>query len=49
MSWLVLAYGHMINHAHIDAIVFYLPFLPFVFAVLALRTQAWWSRRQVTG
>ena len=37
MSWLVLAYGHMIVHFHIDAIVFYLPFLPLVFAMIALR------------
>jgi hypothetical protein len=34
MSWLVLAYGHAINHPHIDAIVFYVPFLPFCYALL---------------
>ncbi|MDP5182817.1 hypothetical protein QOZ88_09205 [Blastococcus sp. BMG 814] len=39
MSWLVLAYGHMIHHAHMDSIVFYLPFLPLVFAMIALRVQ----------
>lgn len=39
LSWLVLAYGHMINHAHIDAIVFYLPFLPLVFAMIGLRLE----------
>lgn len=37
LSWLVLAYGHMIVHFHVDAIVFYLPFLPLVFAMIALR------------
>jgi hypothetical protein len=37
MSWMVLAYGHMIDHRHIDAIVFYIPFLPLVFAAMALR------------
>ena len=43
LSWMVLAYGHMIDHRHIDAIVFYIPFLPLVFASLAyqvgLRTR----------
>jgi hypothetical protein len=39
-SWLVLAYGHMVFHLHIDTIVFYLPFLPLVFAMIALRVQA---------
>lgn len=39
LSWLVLAYGHMIVHFHIDAIVFYLPFLPLVFAMIALRVS----------
>jgi hypothetical protein len=39
-SWLVLAYGHMVFHLHIDAIVFYLPFLPLVYAMIALRLQA---------
>jgi hypothetical protein len=34
MSWLILAYGHAINHPHIDAIVFYVPFLPFCYALL---------------
>ena len=37
LSWLVLAYGHMIVHFHVDAIVFYLPFLPLVFAMIAVR------------
>lgn len=44
LSWLVLAYGHMIHHPHLNAIVFYLPFLPFVFAMIALRAQAFWLR-----
>ncbi|RBY89829.1 hypothetical protein [Blastococcus sp. TF02A-26] len=48
LSWLVLAYGHMINHVHIDAIVFYLPFLPVVFLMIALRT-AEVSRRVWAG
>lgn len=39
MSWMVLAYGHMIHHPHIDSIVFYLPFLPVVFAMISLRVQ----------
>ena len=39
LSWLVLAYGHMLFHLHIDAIVFYLPFLPLVFAMIAVRLQ----------
>jgi hypothetical protein len=39
MSWLVLAYGHMVNHPHIDAIVFYVPFLPFCFALLVVRSR----------
>jgi hypothetical protein len=34
LSWLVLAYGHAINHAHLDAIVFYIPFLPFCYSLL---------------
>lgn len=37
MSWLTLGFGHMIAHPHIDAIVFYLPFLPVVFAMIAVR------------
>jgi hypothetical protein len=49
LSWLVLAYGHMIHHAHIDAIVFYLPFLPLVFAMIAVRIETVsrraWPRR----
>jgi hypothetical protein len=44
LSWLILAYGHMIHHPHLNAIVFYLPFLPFVFAMIALRVQAFWLR-----
>jgi hypothetical protein len=44
LSWLALAYGHMIHHPHLNAIVFYLPFLPFVFAMIALRVQAVWLR-----
>ncbi|MGY1804702.1 hypothetical protein ACI78T_15585 [Blastococcus sp. SYSU D00922] len=39
LSWLVLAYGHMIYHAHIDSIVFCLPFLPLVFAMIGLRVE----------
>ncbi len=39
LSWQVLAYGHMIHHPHLDAIVFYLPFLPIVFAMVALRVE----------
>ncbi len=38
-SWLVLAYGHMIHHPHINAIVFYISFLPFVFAMIAVRVE----------
>jgi hypothetical protein len=49
LSWLVLAYGHMINHTHIDAIVFYLPFLPLVFGMIAVRIETVsrraWPRR----
>jgi hypothetical protein len=44
LSWLILAYGHMIHHPHLNAIVFYLPFLPFVFAMIALRIQEVWLR-----
>ena len=40
LSWLVLAFGHMVQHPHINAIVFYVPFLPLVFAMIALRLQA---------
>jgi hypothetical protein len=39
LSWLVLAYGHMIHHTHMNSIVFYLPFLPLVFAMLAVRAE----------
>ena len=39
MSWYVLAYGHMIHHPHIDSILFSLPFLPFVFGMIALRVD----------
>jgi hypothetical protein len=39
-SWLVLAYGHMVFHLHIDTVVFYLPFLPLVYVMIALRVQA---------
>lgn len=38
-SWLLLAYGHMMFHLHIDAIVFYLPFLPLLYAMIAVRLQ----------
>jgi hypothetical protein len=44
MSWLVLAYGHMIHHPHLNAIAFHLPFLPFVFAMIAMRAQQFWLR-----
>jgi hypothetical protein len=43
----------MINHAHIDAIVFYLPFLPLVFAMIAVRIETVsrraWPRRPAAG
>jgi hypothetical protein len=45
MSWMVLAFGHMIVHPHVDAIVFYLPFLPLVFAMVALRVATAWRGR----
>ncbi|NHC16222.1 hypothetical protein [Motilibacter deserti] len=35
-SWLVLGFGHAINHAHLDAIVFYLPFVPATAALAAI-------------
>lgn len=48
-SWLVLAYGHMVFHLHIDTIVFYLPFLPLVYVMIAIRVQTIslraWPRR----
>jgi hypothetical protein len=44
LSWLILAYGRMIHHPHLNAIVFYLPFLPFVCAMTALRVQEVWLR-----
>jgi hypothetical protein len=37
MSWMILGFGHMIAHPHLDVVVFYLPFLPLVYAVVALR------------
>jgi hypothetical protein len=53
MSWLTLAFGHMINHPHLDAIVFYLPFLPVVFGMIALRAETLaariWPRRPAPG
>lgn len=53
LSWLVLAFGHMVQHPHIDSIVFYIPFLPFVFAMIALRIETVarraWPRRQTFG
>lgn len=39
LSWLGLAFGHMVQHPHINAIVFYVPFLPLVFAMIALRVS----------
>jgi hypothetical protein len=53
-SWLVLAYGHMVFHLHLDTIVFYLPFLPLVLGMIALRLQtislrAWPHRAALRG
>ncbi|MEI4272305.1 hypothetical protein TEK04_11290 [Klenkia sp. LSe6-5] len=49
-SWMLLAVGHMLDHPHLDTIVFYLPFLPFVFAMISVRLatisyRAWPSHR----
>ena len=44
LSWMVLGYGHMINHPHLEAIVFYVPFLPLLFAMIALRVQSRYRR-----
>jgi hypothetical protein len=49
MSWMTLAFGHMIVHPHIDAIVFYLPFLPLVFAMVALRAATALRGRAARG
>jgi len=35
-NWFILAYGHSLNHPHIDSIVFYLPFLPLIYIVFSL-------------
>jgi hypothetical protein len=44
LSWLVLGFGHMVRHPHIDAIVYYLPFLPLVFLMVAMRVASFSHR-----
>jgi hypothetical protein len=36
LTWLVLGHAHTLAHAHLDGIIFYLPFLPFAFIALSL-------------
>lgn len=39
LSWLVLAFGHSIHHWRLNGLVFYVAFLPFVFAMIGLWVQ----------
>ena len=40
MSWLLLAFGHSIHHWRLNGLVFYVAFLPFVFAMVAVRVES---------
>lgn len=40
VSWLVLAHAHSLVHAHIDGIIFYLPFMMFVYIALGLWVES---------
>ncbi len=41
LSWFVLGYKFSVIHTHITSIIFYLPFLPLSYIVLADRLQRW--------
>ncbi len=45
-SWLVVGYGHSFIHTHINSIIFYLPFLPQAYVVIAQELQAKLKRRR---
>lgn len=48
LSWLVLGFGHMVNHHHVDSVVFALPFLPFAYALVGLRVAGLVRRRSAS-
>ena len=40
ISWLLLAFGHSIHHWRLNGLVFYVAFLPLVFAMLGVRIES---------
>jgi hypothetical protein len=49
LSWIVVMYHHALDHLHIDAIAFYLPFLPLAYVYLARDLGARLSSRWTRG
>jgi hypothetical protein len=43
-TWPVVAMGHFFEHAHINAIIFYLPFLLWAYVIVGIAATTYWKK-----